>query len=134
MADAQGKADAQGMAATRLSGRPNYHAGRAAEGAVEADYRGRGRPIVDRRWRGGGGEIDLVAADGDGLIFVEVKKSRTHDSALARVTRRQADRICRAAAAYLEGSPRGQLTPARFDVATVDARGEVRILENAFGL
>ena len=33
----------------------------------------RGYRILDRRWRTPGGELDLVAARGDLLVFVEVK-------------------------------------------------------------
>lgn len=32
-----------------------------------------GMEIVERNWRSRHGEIDLIAADGDGLVFVEVK-------------------------------------------------------------
>src|SRR5690242_21914870 len=34
----------------------------------------KGYTIVTRRWTGRGGEIDLVALDGDVLVFVEVKQ------------------------------------------------------------
>jgi len=37
---------------------------------------GRGCAILDRNRRGGGGEIDLVARDGDTLVFVEVRSRR----------------------------------------------------------
>jgi putative endonuclease len=45
---------------------------------------------------------------------------------------RQMARIASAAAEFLGHEPQGQLTPARFDVALVDACGSVEILENAF--
>ncbi len=32
-----------------------------------------GMQVLDRRWRTGGGEIDVVARDGRVLVFVEVK-------------------------------------------------------------
>lgn len=109
-----------------------WHAGFAAEGSVERVYEGRGQQIVARRWRGLGGEIDLVARDGDEVIFIEVKQSATHAQAAERLGPRQMARILSAAAEFLEGEPLGQLTPARFDVALVDAQGMVEILENAF--
>jgi Holliday junction resolvase-like predicted endonuclease len=48
-------------------------------------------------------EIDLIFADGDGLIFTEVKKSRSHDAALRNLSHRQQNRIYQAATEYLAG-------------------------------
>ncbi|MBK5922714.1 hypothetical protein CCR90_02755 [Rhodovulum sulfidophilum] len=115
-----------------MSGTVSYHAGRSAEDCVARGYEGRGMAIAARRWRGAGGEIDLVARDGDALVFVEVKQSRSFSSAAERVTRRQMDRVMMAAQEYLAGEPYGQLTDIRFDVALVNGFGEVDILENAF--
>ncbi|NCO88096.1 MAG: hypothetical protein GW886_15860 [Rhodobacterales bacterium] len=114
--------------------RLNHHAGLVAEDIVARDYARRGRPVAQRRWRGPGGEIDLIARDGDCVVFVEVKKSSSFARAAAALGRRQMDRICASAAAFLEGEPRGQLTDVRFDLAVVDGRGAVEIIENAFGL
>ncbi|WP_281995202.1 YraN family protein [Ruegeria faecimaris] len=110
----------------------SYHAGQAAEQQVAADYERRGYSIAHRRWRGAGGEIDLIVRNGDGLVFVEVKKSTSFEMAAARIKRRQMDRICASAAQFLEGEPNGQLTNVRFDAALVDAFGAVQIIENAF--
>lgn len=111
----------------------NYHAGLAAEDIVARTYAARGCAEAARRWRGRGGEIDLILRDGDGIVFVEVKKSRTHAQAVQRVSRRQMDRICMAASEYVGSEPRGALTPMRFDVATVDQTGQVQVIANAFG-
>ncbi|HMO08668.1 MAG TPA: YraN family protein [Paracoccaceae bacterium] len=113
-------------------GQVAHAAGAAAEDAVARHYIRQGSSIAARRWRSPGGEIDLVARDGAEVIFIEVKKARTHTEAAERLDRRQMDRLCVAAAAYLGGETAGQLTPMRFDVALVDARGEIAILENAF--
>lgn len=114
-----------------MSGRVSYLAGLAAEDSVARDYRARGGKIADRRWRGRAGEIDLIVRCGDEVVFVEVKKSRDFHRAAERLTRRQMERIYLTAAEYLEHQPAGQLTPARFDVALVNQRGEVQIVENA---
>ena len=116
-----------------MSGLTSYHAGVAAEAAVERAYRRAGLKVRSRRWRGTGGEIDLIVQDGRGLIFVEVKKSRTRDAAALRLNRRQMHRIYSSASEFLAGEPMGQLTDARFDVALVDATGCVDVIENAFG-
>ena len=115
-----------------MSGITSYHAGLCAEDAVAQDYARRGRSVMQRRWRGKGGEIDLILADGAGLIFVEVKKSRSHGRAAQSLSRRQMDRISMAASEFLGTQPRGQLTDVRFDLATVNGVGEIAILENAF--
>ncbi|MBK1636219.1 YraN family protein [Rhodovulum adriaticum] len=115
-----------------MSGSVSYHAGLAAEDCVARGYEDRGLPIAARRWRGRAGEIDLIARDGDGLVFVEVKKARDFARAAERVGRRQMQRVMDAALEFLAGEPRGQLTEIRFDVALVNGRGEVDILENAF--
>lgn len=121
------------MGQRAIQGSVSYHAGQSAEFRVASDYERRGFAIVHRRWRGAGGEIDLIARDGDGVVFVEVKKSSTFEKAAARISQRQIDRICVSAAQYLENEPGGQLTNVRFDAALVDGTGAVQIIENAFG-
>lgn len=115
-----------------MSGQTSYHAGLAAEAAVERVYVEGGLQVRSRRWRGQGGEIDLILQDGDGLVFVEVKKSRSWGQAAARLSVRQMERIYSSASEFLAGEPMGQLTQARFDVALVDGAGVVEIIENAF--
>jgi putative endonuclease len=108
-----------------------YRAGLSAEDQVARDYEDRGYPVLARRWRGGGGEIDLALQDGDGVVFVEVKKSGSFDRALARVTPKQVSRLFRAAEAFLAEMPNGALTTVRFDLGLVNAHGQLRIVEKA---
>lgn len=115
-----------------MSGARSYHAGRAAEVAVEQLYTRSGRTVCARRWRGAAGEIDLIARNGNEVIFIEVKQSATHAEAAEHLTPRQMARIYASASDYLAGEPGGQSTPSRFDVALVDGRGRIEILENAF--
>jgi len=121
------------MAQRAVRGSVSYHAGQSAELRVATDYERRGFSIAHRRWRGAGGEIDLIARDDEGLVFIEVKKSTSFDRAAARITSRQTQRICASAAQFLENEPGGQLTNVRFDAALVDGTGAVQIIENAFG-
>ena len=109
----------------------NHLAGMAAEDSVLRDYTAKGYRLLERRFRGQGGEIDLVLGRGDDVIFVEVKKSRSFDTARARLGQRQILRIFNAAAEFLGGQPKGQLTETRFDLALVNAHGEVAVMENA---
>ena len=115
-----------------MAGQTSYFVGTAAEDCVAMNYAKRGNPTLQRRWRGSAGEIDLIVRDGDDIVFVEVKKSKTFAQAAARLSRRQMDRIYGAASEYIAQEPKGQLTPVRFDVALVDQRGAVQIIENAF--
>ncbi|SDC49910.1 YraN family protein [Ruegeria marina] len=121
------------MSARNLRGRLNQLSGDAAEGRVAQDYERRGHRVDRRRWRGKGGEIDLILRFGQEVVFVEVKQSRDFDSAAASLGARQMVRLQNAAAEFLAGEPLGQLTPVRFDVALVDSMGRLQILENAFG-
>ncbi|MBI1218361.1 MAG: hypothetical protein GC186_07415 [Rhodobacteraceae bacterium] len=115
----------------RNRGAMAYLAGLAAEASVERLYATEGRQIAARRWRGTGGEIDLIARDGAGLIFIEVKQSRGFEEAAAHLSAGQIGRLYAAASEFMAGEPRGLDTDARFDVALVDGGGRVRILENA---
>ena len=47
--------------------------GRAGEDRAAAHLASRGYEILDRNWRCAAGELDIVAAHGDGLVAVEVK-------------------------------------------------------------
>lgn len=116
-----------------MSGAVAYQAGLCAEGAVADHYARRGQSIAGRRWRGSAGEIDLIARDGETLVFIEVKKSKSFARAAERLSRRQMDRIYASASEYIAGEPKGQDTDIRFDVALVDGVGRIEVLENAFG-
>ena len=116
-----------------MGGAVSYHSGLAAEQQVEAHYRRAGSKIAAHRWRGRyGGEIDLIARDGETVVFIEVKRAQTHAWAVERITRRQLERICISADEYVAAMPECANLDRRFDVALVDARGRIEILENAY--
>lgn len=114
-----------------MSGVISYLAGASAEQQVAAHYARKGMPVIAQRWRGRGGEIDLVAQDGDGLVFIEVKKSRSHARAAERLSLRQIQRLFDAAGEYMAAFCAGRAVNARFDVALVDGVGRIEIIENA---
>lgn len=109
----------------------NHLAGLAAEASVLQHYLAAGYALLARRYRGLRGEIDLVLARGASVIFVEVKKSRSFDAALARLGAAQIARIFDTASEFLGTQPQGQDTDTRFDVALVNAHGEISVIENA---
>lgn len=108
-----------------------YRTGLAAEETTARDYEARGGKIAARRWRGRSGEIDLIARQGDSVVFIEVKQARDFETAAQRLGDRQTQRLFSAAAEYLAGEPRGLDTQSRFDVALVDGAGHLMIMENA---
>lgn len=112
------------------SGRANYLEGLSAEDRVARDYESRGLSVVARRWRGSGGEIDLIMREADRYVFVEVKKSRDFSRAAHALSQAQLGRICQTAAEFLAGIPNGMLTDIRFDLAMVDGAGRMERMEN----
>lgn len=118
----------------RQRGRLACRSGRMAEEAVALRYEARGCDLLESRWRGPAGEIDLIVRDGDELVFVEVKKSATHDLAALRLDRRQMDRICLSALDYAGRLEGGRPLAMRFDAALVDDLGRIDVIENAFGM
>ena len=108
-----------------------HRLGSAAEERAAAYLRGLGFTILRRNLRGPGGEIDIVARDGDTIVFVEVKARMSHayGSALAAVNARKRARLRAVAADYLQYvAPDAR---ARFDVLAVDG-DTVRLHRNAF--
>ncbi|MBL9073919.1 YraN family protein [Tabrizicola sp.] len=116
----------------KARGLQNHLAGHAAEASVARLYEDLGIAICARNWRGITGEIDLVGRRGDEVIFVEVKQSRTHDMAASHISQAQIRRIFATVDEFLAGEPKGLLTDVRIDLALVDGRGRIEVLENAF--
>jgi len=117
-----------------MSGLTSYLAGQSAEDHVARAYEADGHQIAGRRWRGTRGEIDIIARNRDGLVFIEVKKGRDFARAAERLTRAQMKRIYGAASEFLADEPAGQNTQVRFDVALINASGQMQVIENAFDL
>ncbi len=67
-------------------------------------------------------------------MFAEVKHSRTHAAAAARLSPAQQARIYRAAEVFVAAHPDLNGCNIRFDAALVDGQGQIEILENAFGM
>jgi putative endonuclease len=113
-------------------GKRAYLSGLAAEDQVARCYENLGAQVLQRRWRGPGGEIDLILLQGDVVIFVEVKSAATHARAATALRPAQRTRILDSASAFLATQPLGQLTETRIDAALVDMQGQIEIIENAF--
>ena len=81
-----------------------------------------GLPLVARNFRGKTGEIDIIARDGEHLVFVEVRarSNPRYASAAASVDRRKQQRLLRTAHLFLRAHPELAALPCRFDVITFD--------------
>jgi putative endonuclease len=106
--------------------------GKTGEDLAAAELERRGYAIVARRYRTRYGEIDIVARDGDTLVFVEVKVRATaeYGRAVEAVTRSKQRRVVRMAEDYLA---RQTLTSVacRFDVVAIDG-ADLALVPNAF--
>jgi putative endonuclease len=93
--------------------------GRDAEAAVAASWCDRGFEVLGRRARTGRGEIDLVVADPDMLVFIEVKARKSLVEAVYAVAPRQQARLLAAAESLLAAHRDWERPATRFDVALV---------------
>lgn len=90
--------------------------GRQAESAAALWLQLKGYRILDRRVRTKGGEIDLIAARGKMLVFVEVKSRKTLEAALDAVTPENRRRIEAAAHLWVSRHRKLQDWLWRFDI------------------
>lgn len=108
--------------------------GPAAEALAAAHLQRHRLRVLERNYRCRSGEIDLIARDGDTLVFVEVRlrRSERYGGAAASVDRAKQMRILSAARHYLIGKPD---QACRFDVLLMDALDPARVewLRDAFG-
>ncbi|MXP22485.1 YraN family protein [Gordonia sp. HNM0687] len=88
----------------------------AADFVVELGWQ-----VLDRNWRNRFGEIDLIAADGDELVVVEVKTraSRVFDDPVAAVTPLKFARMRRLAREWLADNRDRWWSRIRFDIISV---------------
>ena len=109
---------------------PRHRFGRYGEDAAAEFLRRRGFEILARNVRTALGEIDLVALDGEVVVFVEVK-ARRGPGGLEAVDARKQRRLSRLALAFLARA--GWLgRSARFDVIAVEPGGACTHVANAF--
>nr|WP_284500031.1 YraN family protein [Microbulbifer sp. GX H0434] len=97
-----------------------------------------GLRIEARNYRSRFGEIDLIARDGETLVFVEVRyrRSSRYGSASATVDARKQRKLLATADSYLQRYKPD--CPCRFDVVAIDgaAEGEtpnIQWIKDAFG-
>lgn len=105
--------------------------GRAAENRAAVWLEAQGWEILDRRRKTKRGEIDLVARDGDVIVFVEVKWRRSADQLDLAIDEYRLRRVAAAAEAVAhEYALAGQ--DMRIDVVLLAPGAEPRHIVNAW--
>ncbi len=101
----------------------------AAKELVRQGYR-----ILHRNYRCRSGELDLVAMDGDSLVFVEVRRrsSGRYGSALETISYSKQRQIARVANYYL-ATKQPRFRNCRFDVVGITGE-ELVVVKDAFRL
>ena len=107
--------------------------GKAYEEKAAAFLESRGYEILERNFSSPGGEIDLIARDGQYLVFVEVKyrADASKGNPLVAVGPAKQERVRRTAAWYLMKKGISQEVPCRFDVVGILGK-EIVLVADAF--
>jgi putative endonuclease len=112
--------------------------GKSGEDLASGDLAARGYAIVERRYRTRWGEIDIIARDGETLVFVEVRRRSREGcgSAIESIGREKQRQVIRIAADYLARHDLYDGCAVRFDVVAIDDRPDgtpqVTLIRDAF--
>ena len=92
-----------------------------------------GMTILERNFRTPSGEIDIIARDGDYLVFVEVKyrKNAAKGYALEAINPKKQSRIRKTALQYIYSGKVSGFTPMRFDCIGITGN-QLHYIKNAF--
>jgi putative endonuclease len=100
--------------------------------------KGLGYKKIVRNYRCPLGEVDLIARDGDTLVFLEIKTRRGKSLAYAKeaVNAKKRRQLSKVALAYMKSNDCYGVK-ARFDVVAVSLQGDnpqIEVIKNAFDL
>ena len=110
--------------------------GKAGEDLAASFLEKQGLKIIERNYRFERGEIDLIAEDGDELVFIEVKarSSRAFGTPEEAVTEEKQVQVQSVAEGYLYEHDIDN-RPCRFDVVAIEFinnKTDIRHIRNAF--
>jgi len=116
----------------------NLYLGKEGEDLALDFLSAHGYRIISRNFRTRFGEIDIIAADGQTICFIEVKTRRQlrFGSPEESVQRRKQRHMAKAAIYFLKNN-RLLDSPSRFDVVSVeptDAKPRISLIQGAFVL
>jgi putative endonuclease len=105
--------------------------GTAGEERACAYLQRQGLTILERNFRCRVGEIDVVAREGDSVVFVEVKVrgDASHGTAVEAVTPAKRRRVIRAAQLWAARHGESE-SPVRFDVVGIDWEPEGAVVRH----
>nr|WP_283163713.1 YraN family protein [Parasaccharibacter sp. TMW2.1890] len=118
----------------RKRGSLAYQAGKQAEDAAAEFLARQGYTPLARRLRTPCGEIDLLVANDEWLLAIEVKQRTTLSEARYALSPQQSQRLLRAFAFILETKPDWQRPNTRLDVLVIDKTGRIEQIEDALRL
>ena len=112
----------------------NLQKGREGESAVIEYLMEKGYRILERNYRSGHREIDIVAEKDGTIVFVEVKKrsGSSYGLGLESVTEKKRRNMISVARRYMQRKTLHDRN-VRFDVASIDSN-RLQYIENAFQL
>ncbi len=119
-----------------MTGQSSTSVGREGEDRAASYLEQKGYRIIDRNFRIRGGEIDIIALDGETLVFVEVKHLPHGDVDTLSVLlgSQKLQNIIKTAKCYLQKYRQYSNGYIRFDVLALDVPGlePVHHIVNAF--
>ena len=100
--------------------------------------KGLGYKLIAKNYRCVLGEIDLIARDGDSLVFIEIKTRKGASIGYAKeaVDQKKMKQISKAALTYMKENDCYD-AKSRFDVIAINIKGnkkEIEVIKNAFEL
>ncbi|MFT9197428.1 YraN family protein [Gluconobacter oxydans] len=109
----------------------SYYTGLNAENIAARLLEERGLTILAQRLRTPYGELDILAANSEWLIAVEVKQRRSLQESALCLTVRQSQRLMEAFNYILLTKPEWNRPSTRFDLIVVDPSGQARRIQDA---
>ena len=118
--------------------RERIRLGRQGEKLALKTIEALGYQCIERNYRCPMGEVDIVARDGDTLVFLEIKTRKSRSIAYAKeaVNNRKRRQLSKVALAYMKANNCSDAR-SRFDVVAVSLKGDkrqVELIRNAFDL
>lgn len=118
--------------------RERLELGRLGEDLALQKIRKLGYRCLVRNYRCSLGEVDLIARDGDTLVFIEIKTRRGRPLEFAKeaISRKKRRQLSKVALSYIRDHDCADVK-SRFDVVAISLQGnrrEIEVVKNAFDL